>query len=85
MISMTDPDTLHPRTVAEIAALREARIAAWRNHHSESRLPQFALIRDLRPLADIRAEEWAREFRHCVAFAFVCIVAAFAAQFFWSL
>jgi hypothetical protein len=43
---MTNPDTLNPRTVAEIAALREARIAAWSNHHSESRLPQFALIRN---------------------------------------
>jgi hypothetical protein len=82
---MTNPDTLNPRTVAEIAALREARIAAWSNHHSESRLPQFALIRDLRPLADRRADEWAREFRHCVAFAFVCIVAATVGQFFWSL
>jgi hypothetical protein len=43
---MTNPDTLNPRTVAEIAALREARIAAWSNDHSESRLPQFAMIRN---------------------------------------
>lgn len=36
-----DPDTIHPRTVEEIAALREERIAAMSGPDAESRLPQF--------------------------------------------
>jgi hypothetical protein len=64
-----NPDTLTSRTVAEITALRAARIAAWSNADSESRLPQFPLIRDLRPLDERRAELYARELRECAAFA----------------
>ncbi len=35
-------------------------------------------MRDLRPLSELRREEYARELRECVAFAFVAIVTLYS-------
>lgn len=41
-------------------------------------------LHDMRPRDERDAEFWAREFRNCVAFAWICILGLLAFQFLWS-